>query len=254
MNRISSIRGQTIFMSPAVSIAAAIVLPPLLYVIYTSVNGPALSLTAFSDVLTSRLFRQTLSNTIGIAASASVLTLVLGVDGIRSAKRVDVSPTSYSLDLFRIFSTLPVCNGATLVATGHSRCGGSTFQKPMAVSGLSVCRRWRTHDRPKRGARGVERRLRGRLPRVLLRLPTGRNPHMALDAFAYSDHEATRELGARCRHSQLLRLGRPRVAANEQRFGEIELLLEEDVEWALYAQSICSPFSAPATARAPCSR
>lgn len=36
----------------------------------------------------------------------------------------------------------------------------------------------------------------------------GRNPYMALDV----DHESARELGARCRHTQLLRLGRPRVA------------------------------------------
>ena len=37
-------------------------------------------------------------------------------------------------------------------------------------------------DRPKRSGRGAECRLRGRLPGVLLRLPAGRNPHMALDA------------------------------------------------------------------------
>ena len=35
----------------------------------------------------------------------------------------------------------------------------------------------------------------------------GRNPHQALIGPAYSDHEPARELGARCRHSQLLRLG-----------------------------------------------
>ena len=41
----------------------------------------------------------------------------------------------------------------------------------------------------------------------------GRNPHQALDVVAHGDHEPARELGARCRHPQLLRLGRPRVAA-----------------------------------------
>lgn len=40
-------------------------------------------------------------------------------------------------------------------------------KRPLGVPGVSG------QDRPKRGGRGVERRLRGRLPRVLLRLPAG---------------------------------------------------------------------------------
>ncbi|RXG84694.1 ABC transporter permease [Bradyrhizobium zhanjiangense] len=66
------------FMSPAVLIAAAIVLPPLLYVFYTSVNGSALSLAAYGEVLTSRLFRETLTTTLLIASLSSLLSLVLG--------------------------------------------------------------------------------------------------------------------------------------------------------------------------------
>lgn len=65
-------------MSPAVSIAIAIVLPPLLYVFYTSVHGPALLLNSYGEVLTSRLFRQTLSTTLVIACSASALSVLLG--------------------------------------------------------------------------------------------------------------------------------------------------------------------------------
>nr|WP_256478604.1 hypothetical protein [Bradyrhizobium barranii] len=40
----------------------------------------------------------------------------------------------------------------------------------------------------------------------------GRNPHMALDALHTAIMSQRRQLGARCRHTQLLRLGRPRVA------------------------------------------
>lgn len=78
MNRINSIHAQTVFLSPAVMIGAAIVLPPLLYVFYTSVDGPAVSLAAYGEVLTSRLFRETLGTTLLIASSASALSLLLG--------------------------------------------------------------------------------------------------------------------------------------------------------------------------------
>ncbi|WP_168193364.1 ABC transporter permease [Bradyrhizobium sp. NAS96.2] len=65
-------------MSPAVLIAVAIVLPPLLRIIYTSVHGPALSLTSYAEVVKSNLFRETLRTTFIIAGSASVLSLLLG--------------------------------------------------------------------------------------------------------------------------------------------------------------------------------
>lgn len=78
MSKISNIRAQAIFMSPAVLIAAAIVLPPLLYVFYTSVHGQALSLAAYREVVTSNLFRQTLSTTLVIAGLSSLLSLILG--------------------------------------------------------------------------------------------------------------------------------------------------------------------------------
>lgn len=75
----TSIRGQAIFMSPAVLIALAIVLPPLLYVFYTSLHGAALSFAAYGELLNSKLFRKTLSTTLVIAASASLLSLILGL-------------------------------------------------------------------------------------------------------------------------------------------------------------------------------
>lgn len=78
MNRISIIRAQAIFMSPAVLAATLIILPPLLYVFYTSVYGPALSLAAYGQVLTSKLFRQTLGTTLIVAGLSSLLSLLLG--------------------------------------------------------------------------------------------------------------------------------------------------------------------------------
>lgn len=78
MNRISIIRAQAMFMSPAVLAATLIILPPLLYVFYTSVHGPALSLAAYGQVLTSKLFRQTLGTTLIVAGLSSLLSLLLG--------------------------------------------------------------------------------------------------------------------------------------------------------------------------------
>ncbi|QQO35539.1 ABC transporter permease [Bradyrhizobium diazoefficiens] len=78
MTPTSSLRAQAIFMSPATLIAAGIVLPPLLFVFYTSVHGLALSPVSFSAVLTSTLFRQTLSTTLYIAGLSSLLSLFLG--------------------------------------------------------------------------------------------------------------------------------------------------------------------------------
>ncbi|MCK1504510.1 ABC transporter permease [Bradyrhizobium sp. 18] len=65
-------------MSPAVLIAVAIVLPPLLYVLYTSVYGSAVSLAAYVAVVTSDLFIRTLGTTLTIAGLASLLSLLLG--------------------------------------------------------------------------------------------------------------------------------------------------------------------------------
>lgn len=65
-------------MSPAVLIAVAIVLPPLLYVLYTSFYGPAVSLAAYGTVVTSSLFIRTLRTTLVIAGLASLLSLLLG--------------------------------------------------------------------------------------------------------------------------------------------------------------------------------
>ncbi|MGY4157983.1 putative spermidine/putrescine transport system permease protein [Bradyrhizobium sp. USDA 4461] len=78
MGQISTVRTQAIFMSPATLIATAIVLPPILYVVFTSIHGPAMSMEAYRDVLSSRLFTRTLGVTLVIAASASFLSLLLG--------------------------------------------------------------------------------------------------------------------------------------------------------------------------------
>lgn len=78
MTQTSDLRAQAIFMSPATLIAAAIVLPPLLYVLFTSLQGPAVSLAAFEAVLTSTLFRQTLRTTLYLAGLSSLVSLILG--------------------------------------------------------------------------------------------------------------------------------------------------------------------------------
>ncbi|MCC8969163.1 ABC transporter permease [Bradyrhizobium brasilense] len=78
MIRTSNLREQAIFMSPATLIGVGIVLPPLLYVLFTSIYGPALSLAAFDAVLTSTLFRQTLRTTFYLAGLSSLASLILG--------------------------------------------------------------------------------------------------------------------------------------------------------------------------------
>lgn len=78
MSRTSSLRAQAIFMSPATLIAVAIVLPPFLYVLVTSIHGSDLSLAEFDAMLTSTLFGQTLATTLYIAGLSSLLSLLLG--------------------------------------------------------------------------------------------------------------------------------------------------------------------------------
>jgi len=78
MNRTINMRTRALFMSPAATIVVAILLPPLLYVFFTSVHGEALSLASFGEVLTSALFKQALSTTLVVAGWSSLLSLVLG--------------------------------------------------------------------------------------------------------------------------------------------------------------------------------
>ncbi|MER9708593.1 ABC transporter permease [Mesorhizobium sp. M0204] len=78
MVKISQVRIQAIFLLLTILIATFIVLPPLLYMFCTSVDGTNLSLASYGEVLTSTLFRKTLVTTIVIAGSASILGLLLG--------------------------------------------------------------------------------------------------------------------------------------------------------------------------------
>lgn len=78
MTPIVSLRAQAIFMTPAILIAVAIVLPPLFHIIYTSVHVPVLSLAVFGSVLNSALFQQTLMRTLVIAGLSSVSSTLLG--------------------------------------------------------------------------------------------------------------------------------------------------------------------------------
>lgn len=78
MEQIKSIRTHAIFLLPSITIGAAIVLPPLLYIVYTSVNGPSFTLAAYGLVLSSRLFQKTLATTLMISALSCSVSLALG--------------------------------------------------------------------------------------------------------------------------------------------------------------------------------
>ncbi|TIX64333.1 MAG: ABC transporter permease, partial [Mesorhizobium sp.] len=78
MNGTSRMQAQALFMSPAVLIAAAVVMPPLLYVFYMSLNGASMSPDAYGEVVSSTLFRQTLTTTIVVAGLSTIVSLLLG--------------------------------------------------------------------------------------------------------------------------------------------------------------------------------
>lgn len=66
------------FLSPAVAIAIAITLPPVIFIFYTSVQGPSLSFAAFTGLLDGSIFARTLANTFVVAGLASFTSLILG--------------------------------------------------------------------------------------------------------------------------------------------------------------------------------
>lgn len=78
MNRTAELRGAVAFVTPATLITLAILAAPLLYIVYTSFDGPNFSMRGYSELAGSALFRRTLTNTITIAVSASLLSLLLG--------------------------------------------------------------------------------------------------------------------------------------------------------------------------------
>ncbi len=78
MNRTAELRGAVAFVTPATLITLTILAAPLLYILYTSFDGPDLGFRAYSELLGSALFRRTLSTTLVIAISASGLSLLLG--------------------------------------------------------------------------------------------------------------------------------------------------------------------------------
>lgn len=78
MNTKQDVRGALTFVAPGALVAVAISALPLLYVLYTSFGGPDFSLSAYGDLLTSGLFRRTLSTTLIITVSSALLSVVLG--------------------------------------------------------------------------------------------------------------------------------------------------------------------------------
>jgi putative spermidine/putrescine transport system permease protein/mannopine transport system permease protein len=78
MTGAESSRAAAAFVSPAALVSLAIAAVPLLFILYTSLGGAALSLEAFENLLTSTLFRRSLYTTLEISVSASLISLVLG--------------------------------------------------------------------------------------------------------------------------------------------------------------------------------
>ncbi|MDD9724631.1 ABC transporter permease [Roseovarius sp. SK2] len=71
-------RQASIFVTPAAIIAICISALPLLYIFYTSVEGPDFSLGSYISIIKSTLFHRTLSTTMVIAVSSSALSLLIG--------------------------------------------------------------------------------------------------------------------------------------------------------------------------------
>ncbi|MDR6869379.1 putative spermidine/putrescine transport system permease protein/mannopine transport system permease protein [Bosea sp. BE125] len=78
MTGAESSRAAAAFVSPAAIVSLAIAAVPLLFILYTSLGGAALSLEAFENLLTSTLFKRSLYTTLEISVSASLISLLLG--------------------------------------------------------------------------------------------------------------------------------------------------------------------------------
>lgn len=71
-------RAAAAFVSPAAIVSLAIAAVPLVFIVFTSLGGSALSLEAFESLIESALFRRSLYTTLEISVSASLISLVLG--------------------------------------------------------------------------------------------------------------------------------------------------------------------------------
>ena len=78
MSSVENSRAAVAYVSPAAIVSLAIAAVPLLFIIFTSLGGRALSLDAFENLLSSTLFRRSLFTTIEISISASLISLLLG--------------------------------------------------------------------------------------------------------------------------------------------------------------------------------
>lgn len=78
MTRADASRGAAVFVLPAALLSLAIAAVPLLFILYTSLGGTALSPEAFESLLSSNLFLRSLYTTVEISVSASVISLLLG--------------------------------------------------------------------------------------------------------------------------------------------------------------------------------
>jgi putative spermidine/putrescine transport system permease protein/mannopine transport system permease protein len=76
--RSADLKGAYAFVSPATLVTLAVLAVPMLYIFYTSLDGPNFSTRAYTELVTSTLFRRTLSTTLIIAVSSSLISVVLG--------------------------------------------------------------------------------------------------------------------------------------------------------------------------------
>ncbi|MCP3469036.1 ABC transporter permease [Bradyrhizobium sp. CCGUVB1N3] len=78
MSGVENSRAAAAYVSPAAIVSLVIAAVPLLFILFTSVDGRGLSPEAFENLLSSTLFRRSLYTTIEISVSASLISLVLG--------------------------------------------------------------------------------------------------------------------------------------------------------------------------------
>lgn len=78
MSRHNELRNAFVFVSPATLVTLAISALPLLYILYISFGGRNPTLESYEALLSSRLFRASLVNTLTISFWASVISLIIG--------------------------------------------------------------------------------------------------------------------------------------------------------------------------------
>ncbi|MGY3585607.1 putative spermidine/putrescine transport system permease protein [Bradyrhizobium sp. USDA 4341] len=148
MNRSIDFKVQSLFMSPAVLVAVGIVLPPLCYVLLTSLRDEAGAFAAYKAIVESSLFRQTLTTTLVVASISSVSSLILGyIVALHLARQ---SPDRRTVLMFLILlpfwtSILVKCFAFTIILGRHgiinnllSWVSGLDVQLPLVLNRIGL--------------------------------------------------------------------------------------------------------------------